>query len=80
MEDPVKELPEVVRKITEPYAATEIAHNVKKQEDNYPNDLHRAGLDLIPGLASVLAIWKLAIALTSALVGNFYLKHGLFGP
>ncbi|WAQ85427.1 hypothetical protein PtA15_6A55 [Puccinia triticina] len=142
MEDPVKELPEVVRKITEPYAATEIAHNFEnrvltinnqiefhavmfsedklkaaveltetlqgrfipiwvrlrfisrvdlrqegdgkyricRQEDNYPNDLHRAGLDLIPGLASVLAIWKLAIALTSALVGNFYLKHGLFGP
>ncbi|KAA1100388.1 hypothetical protein PGT21_036023 [Puccinia graminis f. sp. tritici] len=174
MEDPVKELPEVVRKITEPYAATEIVHNVDKyftddayllypminqphtkngksslkgiyklfrvltinnqiefhavmfsedklkatielsetlqgrfipvwfklrflsrvdlrqeadgkyrickQEDNYPNDLKRAGLEIIPGLATALAVLKLVLALVSALVGNFYLDRGLFGP
>ncbi|PLW22577.1 hypothetical protein PCANC_04502 [Puccinia coronata f. sp. avenae] len=174
MDDPVKELPEVVRKITEPYAATEIVRNVNKyftddayllypminqphtkngktslmgiyklfrvltinnqiefhavmfsedrlhatieltetlqgrfipiwvklrfisrvdlrkesdgkyrickQEDNYPNDLKRAGLDFIPGLAQLLAIWKLILGLTSATVGNFYLKNAMFGP
>ncbi|POW11189.1 hypothetical protein PSTT_05436, partial [Puccinia striiformis] len=37
MDDPVKELPEVVRKITEPYEATEIVRNVNKYftEDAY---------------------------------------------
>jgi hypothetical protein len=52
----------------------------KRQEDNYPNDLKRAGLEIIPGLATVLAIWKVILALASALVGNFYLDRGLFGP
>jgi hypothetical protein len=53
---------------------------ISRQEDNYPNDLKRAGLDFIPGLAQLLAIWKLILGLTSATVGNFYLKNAMFGP
>ncbi|EFP85745.2 uncharacterized protein PGTG_11074 [Puccinia graminis f. sp. tritici CRL 75-36-700-3] len=55
-------------------------YRICKQEDNYPNDLKRAGLEIIPGLATALAVLKLVLALVSALVGNFYLDRGLFGP
>ncbi|KNE97399.1 hypothetical protein PSTG_09371 [Puccinia striiformis f. sp. tritici PST-78] len=55
-------------------------YRICKQEDNYPNDLKRAGLEIIPGLATFLDICKFLLGLLAASIGNYYLENNLFGP
>ncbi|KAI9620068.1 hypothetical protein KEM48_008343 [Puccinia striiformis f. sp. tritici PST-130] len=55
-------------------------YRICKQEDNYPNDLKRAGLEIIPGLATFLDVCKFLLGLLAASIGNYYLENNLFGP
>lgn len=55
-------------------------YRICRQEDNYPNDLKRAGIRIVPGLATITSILKLLAGLLLSTAGMFFLEKGWFGP